>query len=88
MMITILIEYRGVNMGLIELREYIQTQGKVSLKDICIHFDKTPEDIYPMLVKWIKKGQLLEEDISIHKCNGCTSCDRTQNVFYSWNLLN
>lgn len=74
-------------MGLIELKEYIQTNTKVSLKDICLHFDKTPAEITPMLDKWIKKGRIIEEDISIIKCAGCTSCDRSQNIFYSWNLL-
>lgn len=74
-------------MGLIELKEYIQAHDKVSLKNICLHFNKTPEDIAPMLAKWIRKGRVIEEDISITKCKGCTSCDRTQNIFYSWNLL-
>jgi len=74
-------------MGLLDLRKYIQENGKISLRDICLHFQKTPPELEPMLQIWMNKGHLIKEDITLTNCGGCTSCDQSLNIFYTWNLL-
>ncbi|MEA3291133.1 MAG: FeoC-like transcriptional regulator [Pseudomonadota bacterium] len=68
---------------LLDIKRYITVRGRVSLRDLTLHFDADPEAMRGMLEKWISKGQLAKCDAA--SCGGCTaSCSSAQEEAYEW----
>lgn len=72
-------------MILSELRDYIQQQGRVSLKDLVLHFSVDADALRGMLQKWVKKGRIKQEMAGGTNCGtGCCQCDPLITEVYEW----
>lgn len=72
-------------MILSELRDYIQAQSRVSLKDLSLHFNVDPHALRGMLQKWISKGRVRKEMAGGASCGtGCCQCDPLITEVYEW----
>ncbi|ATA24154.1 hypothetical protein BIY26_01205 [Brenneria goodwinii] len=72
-------------MSLIELRDYVRQQKKVSLQDISSAFHTDPGVIEGMLDIWVQKGKIrLHQAESGGKCGSCCSCDKGLSQYYEW----
>lgn len=72
---------------LIQIREYIKENRKVSLSDISIHFDIQPDAVEKILEKWIVKGVIEKQDLfsCTGLCSGCSGgCKKDEMIFYIW----
>ncbi len=71
-------------MILSELKQYIQINKRVSLRDLVMHFDVEADAIRGMLSKWIRKGKI--QRIATHSECGtsCCKCDPTLTELYEW----
>jgi predicted ArsR family transcriptional regulator len=71
-------------MTLSTLRDYLSTKGRVTLSDIAIHFDTTPEAARPLLDRWREKGRVLchEGGQTCGKAN--CSCSAPLPAVYEW----
>lgn len=70
-------------MILLEIKEYVQKQGQVSLRDIVAKFDLTEDAAKEMLLHWERKGKIAraEKRECEKKCSCCSSpCD----AVYFW----
>ena len=72
-------------MILSELRDYVQTQGRVSLKDLSVRFNVDPSALRGMLDKWISKGRVKKAMAGGSACGtGCCQCDPLITEVYEW----
>lgn len=72
-------------MILSELKDYIHEQGRVSLKDLVLHFNIDPDALRGMLQKWVKKGRIKLEMAGGASCGtGCCQCDPLITEVYEW----
>lgn len=72
-------------MILSDLKEYIQFQGRVSLKDLALHFNADPNALRGMLQKWVKKGRIRQTMAGGASCGtGCCQCDPLITEVYEW----
>lgn len=68
---------------LLDIKRYITLRGRVSLRDLALHFDADPEALRGMLEKWISKGHLVKCDAI--DCGGCaSSCPSAREEAYEW----
>ena len=68
-----------------ELRDFIQQQGRVSLKDLVVKFNVDPDALRGMLQKWVKKGRIKQEMAGGSACGtGCCQCDPLITEVYQW----
>ena len=64
-------------MILSELKEYLQSNGQASLKDMAVRFDVSEEALAGMLDHFINKGSVKKlettscENVCGHKCSAC-----------------
>ncbi|PWW81066.1 hypothetical protein CR164_12250 [Prosthecochloris marina] len=73
-------------MSLLELKEYLQNRGIVSINDLSVHYNASPETLEPMLEHWIRKGKLRKEtpDSSCGNKKSSCSCCTGNDVWYQW----
>lgn len=78
-------------MILLEIKEYVQKQKRVSLQDVATKFDLTADTARQMLSHWERKGKIIREGGS---CCGC-SCRQSENgcsspcgTVYLWKDVN
>ncbi|MFD2173791.1 FeoC-like transcriptional regulator [Rhodobacter lacus] len=57
-------------MALREIEEYVARRGKVSLRDMALHFDRDPEAMRAMAARLVHKGRL---ELRLG-APGCTAC--------------
>jgi hypothetical protein len=74
-----------VKMNLIELRDYIRDQKRVSLLDVSTHFKSEPQVVSGMLDIWLQKNKIVTYVTKSAKCGGCCCCDPASNQIYEWN---
>ena len=67
---------------LIALRDYLNRRGIVTLAELSLHFDVSPDAMRGMLSHWIRKGMLTMEQSGCNK--GCVSCSPEQLEIYRW----
>lgn len=67
---------------LIALRDYLSSRGTVTLAELSLHFDVSPDAMRGMLSHWIRKGLLSTEPSGCNK--GCVSCSPEQLEIYRW----
>jgi hypothetical protein len=71
-------------MLLVDLRNYIATRGRVSMRDLSLHFQIEPEAVRGMLEHWIRKGKV-SRDAACPPCgSGCCNCATDLTEFYLW----
>ena len=70
-------------MSLLEPKEYLQNRSIVSINDLSVHYNASPETLEPMLKHWTRKGKLRKEtpDSSCGKKSSC-SCCTSNDVWY------
>ncbi|MCG8709997.1 FeoC-like transcriptional regulator [Brenneria sp. 4F2] len=72
-------------MTLIELRDYVRRQKKVSLQDVSTAFHADPGVVEGMLEIWIQKGKIrFHQAAAGGKCGSCCSCDKSLSQYYEW----
>ena len=73
-------------LSLLELKEYLQSKDTVSINDLGIHFNASPETLEPMLEHWIRKGKLCKEtsESSCGNKKGSCSCSDGHHIWYQW----
>lgn len=67
---------------LIELRDYIEVRGRVSMRDLAWHFQTEPDAIRGMLEHWIRKGRIVREAACPPCGSGCCNCDTELTEIY------
>lgn len=70
-------------MILSEVREYVRQRRQVSLTDIALHFDSSPDALRGMLDVWIKKGRM-HKLCAQTSCGTCNGCDIATEEIYIW----
>lgn len=71
-------------MILAELRDYLQTHGRVALIDLSNRFDTDPDALRGMLQKWVEKGRVERVTVSSACGTGCGKCDLGYVETYIW----
>jgi len=71
-------------MTLLELRDYLKTQRRVSLLDLTRHFDSAPDALRGMLAKWISKGKVRVARVQSSCGTSCCQCDPLLTEIYEW----
>lgn len=69
-------------MSLVAIREYLKQRGQVSVQEVAIHFDITPEAAQLGLEYWLKRGKARQVGGCSSTCSGCNS--GTSNSTYAW----
>ncbi len=76
---------------LTRIKTYIRDHGQVSLRDLCLRFDSSPEAMRDMLSIWIRKGQVIPPadgsgSGSGSACGSCNACHGPglETEIYSW----
>ena len=68
-----------------DIKQYIKTNRRVSLRDISLHFQVDPNALQPMLDLLMKKGTIrcIKND-NCASCGDCTvaGCDKTTMLIY------
>lgn len=59
-------------MALREIEDYVGALGKVSLRDLSLHFDRDPEAMRDMAARLVRKGRL-ELLPGAASCSGCAA---------------
>jgi hypothetical protein len=72
-------------MLLVDVRNYLSQQGRVSLRDLVWHFHVEPDAMRGMLDHWIRKGKVMREPNSKPCGTGCCACEPELTEFYLWN---
>ncbi|PWQ92100.1 FeoC-like transcriptional regulator [Leucothrix pacifica] len=71
-----------------EIRDYVKQRGSVSLNDIALHFDITPDSVQFAIQYWQRKGKIQQRNAADTGCNSgsCGSCasNQTPAVTYEW----
>ncbi|MBR4126790.1 MAG: DeoR family transcriptional regulator [Alphaproteobacteria bacterium] len=78
-------------MILLEIKEYIQKQKRVSLQDVAAKFDLTADTAKQMLSHWERKGKIIRESGSCRGCSCCQSgkcCSSPCGAVYLWKDVN
>ena len=70
-------------MILSEIRDYLQSNGNVSLRDMACRFDIDPEALRGMLGQWVARGRVVRETPGA-QCGGCCKCDPLALEVYRW----
>lgn len=74
-------------MILSEIKEYLQTQGQASLKDIAVRFDVSESALIEMIGHWERKGKITHVDNGGcgNPCGQkCSSCPMKCMMVYQW----
>lgn len=72
-------------MMLVDLRNYVAARGRVSMRDLALHFQVEPEAVRGMLEHWIRKGKV-RRDAACPPCgSGCCNCASDLTEIYLWN---
>lgn len=72
-------------MILSDLKNYIESQGRVSMQDMVLRFNTEPDAIRGMLQKWIHKGRIRQTLAGGSACGtGCCQCDPLLTELYEW----
>jgi hypothetical protein len=72
-------------MILSDLRNYLQTNHRVTLNDLVIHFHVEADALRGMLGKWISKGKVRQLSSSNSACGtSCCKCDPLLTEIYEW----
>jgi hypothetical protein len=69
---------------LVELRNYIAERGRVSMRDLALHFQIEPDAIRGMLEHWVRKGKVVRDSACPPCGSGCCSCASDLTEFYLW----
>lgn len=69
---------------ILELREYLRQQHRVSLKDLVTHFGMDADALRGMLGKWISKGKLRKLSLEANCGGSCCKCDPALTELYEW----
>jgi hypothetical protein len=74
---------------LTRIKTYIRERGQVSLRDLCLRFDSSPEAMRDMLSIWIRKGQVIppaDDNRNGADCGSCNACHGPglEAEMYSW----
>ncbi|SOB93701.1 FeoC-like transcriptional regulator [Rhodobacter maris] len=59
-------------MALREIEDYVGARGKVSLRDMALHFDRAPEAMREMAARLVRKGRL-ELHLGAASCTACAA---------------
>ncbi len=70
-------------MILLDIKEYVQSHGQASLKDIAAGFDLTEETAKEMLAHWERKGKI-ERVGNTCPCSSCKECSAPCGAVYRW----
>lgn len=72
-----------------EIRHYLQQRGIVSLKDVAIHFDITPDSARFALDYWQQRGKVRAVNTACDSggCGG-KSCSGNHDTYYEWRTRN
>jgi predicted transcriptional regulator len=76
--------YKNCNMILLELKQYLQQRGQVSLQELVRHFHTEPDTLRAMLAIMLRKGEVNKEMFNNARCNNCNKCDATALEIYRW----
>jgi len=74
---------------LTRIKTYIRERERVSLRDLCLRFDSSPEAMRDMLSIWIRKGQVVppaSHSDNGSACGSCNACDGPglESEIYIW----
>lgn len=72
---------------LTKIRDYIRQHERVTLDDIALHFNITPELAAQQISHWEVRG-MVEQIQSGHSCSGCGGCRTNQRIIYAWKAVN
>ena len=70
-------------MILLDIREYVRTRGRASLRDIAAGFDLTEDAAREMLAHWERKGTI-ERIENACPCRSCKECSAPCGAVYRW----
>lgn len=70
-------------MILTEVRNYVQQQPMVSLKDLCLRFHTDEMTMENLLGFWVQKNKI-SPVISETNCGGCVKNTCTKAQYYQW----
>jgi putative ferrous iron transport protein C len=71
-------------MILSELRDYLQQQRRVALKDMELRFNIDADALRGMLAKWVNKGVVKKLPTGTLCDSGCCQCDPALTEIYEW----
>lgn len=75
---------QDLRMILSDLRSYLQTQRRVVLNDLVLHFNIDANAIRGMLSKWINKGKVRKLSAQQACGSTCCKCDPAMTEIYEW----
>ncbi len=67
---------------LLQLRDYIQREGVVSIQQLTREFHMDESALKPMLELWVKKGVILPHQNRKTCLSACSKCNPLAVVFY------
>lgn len=71
-------------MILSDLRQYLQTQKRVALSDLVLHFNIDATALRGMLSKWVGKGKVRRSPAASNCGTTCCKCDPLLTEIYEW----
>lgn len=71
-------------MILSDIRSYLAEKGQVTLSDVALHFDITPDAARGMLEVWVRKGKVSRRSVSASCGSSCSQCAPAATEVYVW----
>ncbi len=71
-------------MSLLQVKDYVKNQGKVSLFDLSNQFNIEPDILREMLKLLVSKGKLRSQTKTVKCGTKCVRCLPTQFEVYEW----
>ena len=71
-------------MILTEVRDYLQSRGQASLRDMALSFGMNQDALRPLLEQWIAKGKVEKLPTGTACGGGCSSCAPQEIEIYKW----
>lgn len=66
------------------VRDYLRNRGQVTLAEVALHFDVTPDVARRMLEVWRRKGKVHRAMATASCGSSCSQCDPAATEIYFW----
>lgn len=71
-------------MILSELKQYLQKNRRVALRDVALYLKAEPDAVRGMLEQWVRKGKVKKLEGKGGCGGGCCKCDEAMIEAYEW----
>ena len=70
---------------LLKVKALLEERGRMSLRDLSIHFAADPQALEPVLEQLIRHGDVRRIDIGDHPpCSSCPGCSQAGKEAFCW----